>query len=228
MIYKDAFGFPVDQTGDAGDSAVRAGILKLFDRSAKIPINLYEQNGFCVRHPNQAPWSSPDNFSRDQLIPLAAALPQTAARRVFWAHAKRFFFCQNIERDWPGSRKFLWPHRYWKDSNPNSGITEKRWTNYRDILMPDQIWHLILCARLWPLYWFGLVGIPWLLLSIIGHSLSLHKEHNQIVSQCKVQGQWALALFKVFNPDWKEELRRYWGRRNEIEYADLIIKKLTV
>ncbi len=94
--------------------------------------------------------------------------------------------------------------------------------------MPDQIWHLILCARLWPLYWFGLVGIPWLLLSIIGHSLSLHKEHNQIVSQCKVQGQWALALFKVFNPDWKEELRRYWGRRNEIEYADLIIKKLTV
>jgi hypothetical protein len=302
MIYQDEFGFPVDQTGDGGDSAVRAGILSLFGNAPskhlptltsgdsstgnsgsyleasneRIRIEAYENNGVCVRcpSPTQSPWNSPLNFSRDQLIPLASGLPAAAARRVFWSHAKRLFFCQNIERDKPGSRKHLWPHQFWKDSNPTTKTIrmqpqwrklgmernfhhqqddetkpktqinrndqkenqssadrqnhqiEERWFDYRDILMPDHIWHLILCAKLWPLYWFGLLGIPWLALSILGHRLSRHREHNQLICQCKVQGHWAIKLFQKLNPTWKEDLKNYWNSRNEPEYAELIIQNI--
>jgi hypothetical protein len=258
MIYLDEGGFPVDRTGDGGDSAMRAGILGLLQKSTSVqknqipplPIELYESNGLCVRCPSkeQEPWNSPHNFSRDQLIPLVAGLSPSAARRVFWSHAKRLFFCQNIERDVPGSVKSFWPHEFWKDSNPNSktfrkpfhwrklgfvrslgesrnGI-EERWFDYRDILMPDHIWHLLLSAKLWPFYWFALLGIPWLILSILGHSIGPHREHNQLICQCKVQGRWAVWLFKKLNRKWKQELRNYWGTRNEIEYAEFMIREL--
>lgn len=65
MIYKDSNGFPVDQTMDGGDSAVRAGILALCNHPQKygIDYNRYEVNfsGHFTRHPIQEPWNNPKN-----------------------------------------------------------------------------------------------------------------------------------------------------------------------
>jgi hypothetical protein len=203
---------------------MRVGILNLFKYSEDTSIFYYEKDGVCVRHPTDAPWNNPKNFSRDQLIPLVAGFYgrdlTEKAKRVFWAHAKRFFFCQNSERDVPGSTKYPWPHSFVNDK----GQEETRKFDFRDFLMPDGVFHLIKCARIYPLYLFGLIGLPWLALSIYGHSKSSHKEHNQILCQCKVAGKWALRLFVKLVPNWKEDLREYYGSRNEMEYADIIIQ----
>lgn len=227
MIFVDQHGFLCNETQDGGDSAMRAGMIAQFYGGFFTPrIKYYEQNGVCVRHPIQVPWNNPKNFTRDQLIPLVAGLNvggyQDAVKRIFWSHAKRAFLCQNSERDYPGSTKYPYPHTFINDR----GQQEKRSFDFADPLLPDHIWHLIKCARLYYLYPFALVGIPWLILSIFVHARSSHKEHNQIISMVKVQGAWAVKLFKRWTPSWREDLREYWGSRNEMEYADLIIKDL--
>lgn len=226
MLYLDQFKLPVDQTADGGDSAVRAGLLCTFKYNHNVDLFKYTQRGYCFRHPNQYPWSNKNNFSRDQLIPLSAGLWKQgfkySLRDVFLEHLKRGFFCQNIERDVSGSTKYPWPHSFVNDK----GEKETRLFDFADILLPDHILHLILCAKLYPLYIFGLIGYPWLVLSILIHSQSSHKEHNQIICQCKVAGKPFIKLFKYVTPNWKEDLREYWGSRNEMEYADLIIAGL--
>lgn len=205
---------------------MREGISTLFQFRLLNKTPYYEAYGKCMRYPFVAPWNNTKNFSRDQLIPLVAGLSALGdkypAKRVFWSHARRLFFCQNFERDYPCSTKYPWPHTFTNDK----GMKETRLFDFADPLMPDHIWHLIKCARIYYLYPFALIGIPWLVLSIFFHGRSSHKEHNQMVSMVKVQGKWAIKLFKRWTPTWKEDLREYWGSRNEIEYAEMIIKDL--
>ena len=225
-MYFDADGFPVDQTGDGGDSAVRSGLLETFSK-ARFP-EYTDLSGLLVRHPKQTPWNNSRNFSRDQLIVKMSGLwasgSRSLARRIFWSHLRRLFLCQNIERDHPGSRKFPWPHQIRIGDAKDVG----RWRlfDYRDVLMPDQVWHLMRCARLRWGNGFAVLGIPVLFLSILIHSRSGHKEHNQLICQCYVAGPWALKIFRNLVPKWKDDLRSYWGARDEIEYADLIIRAI--
>ena len=93
MIDRDAAGFPVDETGDGGDSAMRHGMLCVFERVTQHPYTMlgYEVNesGWLKRHPTQEPWNNPKNFTRDQLIPAitgAYAMGETKlCRRVLYA-----------------------------------------------------------------------------------------------------------------------------------------------
>lgn len=229
MIYLDDDKFPVDSTLDGGDSSMRMGMLLLCGQTTACNVRLYEHeldSGILRRHPSQDPWSNPWNFTRDQLVPITAGLHrlgmESFCQRIFYAHAKRFFFCQNFERDYAGSKKFPWPHTFINDR----GEPETRKFDFADVLMPDHIWHLILCARLWYLYPFAIIGIPWFILSLYFHSISSHKEHNQIICQAKVNGKWAVKMFKFLVKDWRVDLWEYWADRNEREYAKLIIDDL--
>lgn len=132
-IIVDTFG------GDGGDSANRMGLAALFNlRNKRENLSQFEINpGYGTRHPKEAPWNNRKNFTRDQLIPYTAGLwkqrQYDVVRRIFWAHAKRFFLCQNFERDHFGSKKYLWPHEFFKDSIPTTKTVLKKfnWKSFR-------------------------------------------------------------------------------------------------
>lgn len=229
MLKFDAHGILVDtQAGDGGDSANRAGLWALLGHAQ--PLDLFEQKGFLVRHPFQEPWNHPGNFTRDQLLPYVAGLWRQgeikAARRVFWRHLRRGFFAQNLDRDQPGTRKKPWPHRY-RDDRDERAFS---WFDFADPLMPDHIFHLILCARLWPFYIFGIFGYPWLLINIFGHGLfSRSDDEGQILSQCLRAGRPFVAFYRFVKPDYRESLRRYWDERRRMgEIADALIEQVEV
>ena len=114
MIFRSDEGYLCDRTKDQMDSAVRASIITLFAYVGNQErIETYVKNGLMMRSPAQPKASNPWNCTRDQMIPLFAALHkinrQDLAKEVFKKVLKRFCFAQNIERDWPGSLKFPWP-----------------------------------------------------------------------------------------------------------------------
>lgn len=222
MIKRDLNGFIVDDTMDGGDSANRAGLMVLFGEKIFLSDYLlfnskHELDSPCTRHPYQRPWNNPKNFSRDQLIPFVAGLwrqnRQDLVRKIFYAHIKRFFFCQNFERDWPGTTKYPWPHK-----------VDGKWRmfDFADPLLPDHIWHLILCGKIWPLYWFGIIGYPWLILSIMINAMGSSNDQGQIISQCVVAGRPFVRFYKWRTVDWKKRLATYWyfsRNQREIEIA---------
>lgn len=140
MVYKDEKGFPVDQTLDGGDSAVRMGILSMADvGDARFRIHKYVLKGDpfkCVRHPFQDPWNNPKNFTKDQLKLLVAGLVAAGetdlCRQIYFAHKKRGR-CQNVERDAVGSEKKWYPHSFFKDSIPSTITVPARfdWKNFK-------------------------------------------------------------------------------------------------
>ncbi|MES3037216.1 MAG: hypothetical protein V4736_04840 [Bdellovibrionota bacterium] len=211
---------------DGGDSASRNGMLATFDTRFTWMTSAFEPyfNGLCVRHPCQSPWSNPNNFTRDQLIPLVSGMHRnnehSATKRIFWAHAKRFFLCQNIERDYKGiSRKYPFPHRY-REFDKNE--IKFSFFDYRDPLMPDDIWHLARCAGFrW--HWIvGIIGAPWLALTIF---LTRRGEINSLLCKAKVAGPFFIRLVKKYIPHWEDLNRHYWsGWRDQAEIAEIIIK----
>lgn len=261
-MFLDQNNYFVDKTGDGGDSARSSGVFSCL-KPPGVPgdpkIANYHRGYKFVRHPYQETWNNPNNFTRDQLICLIAGLASYSRgyinllRGGFWAHAKRCFFCQNIERDKRGSRKHLWPHEFYRDSRPSSLTVLKRfdWNtfkfisggflffskddgyevesrvmDYRDPLMPHHIWHFILCARIYWLYWFGILGIPLLILSLVFNSSGIDSEQNQLQCMAKIQGRWAVWLYKKCNPKWRDQTRQYWESRDEKFMSDRIIATL--
>lgn len=214
MIYRDKFGYPVDETGDGGDSAVRAGILGLFSDDPITTICNYEAKpGLLVRHPTQYPWQNPWNFSRDQMMCLVSALPPKVVRRVLWATLRRFCCAQNYERDHPGTTKYPWPHR-----------VDGKWRafDFADPLLPQHIGHLIVCARVYWLYPFLIVSWPLLYLSCLWNSTNVKTEQNQLICMVKKAGPWWVKVYKRHNVVWKLQTRYYWASRGEEQYSDLI------
>jgi hypothetical protein len=167
------------------------------------------------------PWNNWLNFTRDQLIPivagtLAQADTNEACRAVFWTHLRRGFFCQNFQRDHVGTWKKPWPHIMTGGDPVDEG--KNRNFDFADPLLPNHIWALIKAARIKWLYVFGVIGIPWFIINMIFHSLSGHKEHNQIICECYINGSWALKLFRLVVRNWEKDSFNYWNSRNEIEY----------
>lgn len=261
MIYIDKY--PVDRNYDGGDSAVRVGIMNMsVDNATWSPIALildfFTDKGM-VRHPKQFPWNNPKNFTRDQTLCLVAgayrqSFSHIIGNRIYrdllktalFDHIKRCFFTQSIERDKIGSTKMLYPHDFYKDSNPisttyrrrfnietmsfertilnrfdmdgNDWPIESRIVDYRDFMFPNHMWMLIKAARYYPLYVFGLIGIPFFILMLLLHSFGKPNEENQMIAECYVNGKWALRLYRFLHRRWKTISFKYWNERDEVEY----------
>lgn len=194
---------------DFGDSSNRTAIMYVCDRSFFAPLEkLVDDEGLCSRH-HKYPWATKKNFSRDQVVPFMLGMKAYGERtgatyitkKIFWSHAKRLFLCQNTYR--------------------NDGTGPK----FPDILAPDHILHLILCARVWPFYIWGLIGYPWLIASIYWSTrVKPEAEQNQIICQVLAAGKPFLKLYLKWHPDFKKNLRNYWGGwRDQIEMADVMI-----
>jgi len=127
----DQYGLIVDQTGDGGDSCnFTCTAIALGWEPPINAISLFWNKGFPVRHPFDTPWNNPRNFTRDQAIPLMWVLPphkiQSFLDRNPW-------FFPNFERDYMGTAKKPWPHRFINDR----GEPEFRWFDYADPMTPD-------------------------------------------------------------------------------------------
>lgn len=254
MIFMDHHGLPVDQTGDGGDSAVRAGILAIVgdQRAQHINYETYETKlGWLTRHPYQVPWSNRFNYTRDQMLPFIAGLnalgKHDIVRRVFWARAKDFFFTQSRERDRKGSTKYMWPHEFYKDSNPSSEtiklewswklrrflpsdlksnesgtiVVERKYFDFADPLMPNHIGALIIAARIRALYFLVPIFLLAHLAMIVLHSFSKHKEENQMMAECSIYGTKNI-YHKLCKKKWRVNSYNYWKSKNEVEYHFLL------
>lgn len=230
------------------DSAVRCGILVFAGNSAMdmALIKNYESKGLFFRCPVGAPANNPKNATRDQMIPLVAGLYRAgehkAIRRIFWSRLKSAFFAQNTERDMPLSTKRPYPHCFYKDSKPTTETkamkfnwlklkfentivssehtVESKMFDFADPLIPHNIWFLIKAGKMYPLYWFGLIGMPFHLSSMYLHGKTEQYEENQTIAESYVLG--TLNLFKKWNPKWEAVSQKYWSDRNEIEYHEMI------
>lgn len=224
MIYRSAADLLCAQSGDQGDSAVRSAMAEITGMSYE-PLHLYEapfKSGMLRRSPAQEPWNNVKNFSRDQMLPLVAAMSKrcmySTIQRFFYKRMKSLFFMQNTERDVPGSTKYPWPHKV-KSLGDKEETT--RLFDYADPLLPQHIWHIIMAGRIYWAYPFAIIGIPCYLLDLAVHSLSNSKyEENQHIAMAYVSGDWAMKLFKKWNKNWETVSERYWSDRNEIEYHE--------
>lgn len=248
MIKLSSKGYPGDiHSQDYMDSCVRMGIMSMTKSTYTNTtlINNYELNGYGVRCPvpeDGKPCDNPNNFTRDQLLLLLAGLKAQgnvkAIRRLFWSHAKRLFFCQNIERDKPGSVKKVIPHKFYKDSNPvsttytkfssedidpNLGVVESKSFDYRDPLLPNHIWAFIVATKYYWLYPLAIIGVPAFLIGLYVNRNAEDKEENQAIAEAYLNGNWALKLYKRFRKHWETNSFSYWFERSEIEYHYLIL-----
>ena len=222
MLYRNR-GYLSDSTLDLMDSSMRAGIKTVFSNEPEFVDN-YETNGILRRGPNQYPASNPLNFTRDQLVPLIAAYHKVgnymAARRVFYSHARRLFFCQNFERDIEGSTKYPWPHKI-KVGDPKD-IGTWRAFDFADPLLPHHILMLAIAGRVYWAYAVAPIAFVFLLLSILFGRHDIEDEQNQMQCMLKVYGDFWINLYKFFNPNWVRQTEQYWYRRGEFEYAEWI------
>lgn len=216
MIQRTEHGFIKDNySNDLMDCACRTGLMAICDITTDIALlNKFEiKNGILVRCPEQT-WAerNPWNFTRDQLVPFISGCSQlnskAIVKRVFYKHKERFFFCQNYERDFPGSG-FKVP----------------------DICGPEVIWHMIKIGKIKEWYWFGIIGIPYLLLCFIYNAIFYKKEQNQILSIALSHGVLTtkIYLFFIGYDRLKQSLYDYWcGWRNQKEIADLLLLEVRI
>lgn len=234
MIYRDSSGFLVKgELKDGGDTAVREGLMAVFTGQPGNLLKLVDESGICFRHPIQKPWNNPNNFTKDQLKCLVAGLyaigRHDVIKLIYEAHKERNWFCQNSERDFPGSKKHPFPH-YAQDFSKNdelgNDITKKgdpefRWFDHSDLLLPNDILFLQVAARVQERVMFG----EWFHnMAIRTHAKSNHDEENQMFSECYVLG--TLQKYIELNPLWQSRDWKYWfnSDRNETEYHDMKVK----
>jgi hypothetical protein len=109
MLYKDKYDLPMS-INDEMDSAVRAGIMSICGEFNQDISQYVLLSGKGVRHPYTEPSNNPNNFTRDQMIPLVAGLyaqqKYDVIKKLFYSRLKSFFFMQNVERDYSGSTKY--------------------------------------------------------------------------------------------------------------------------
>lgn len=200
---------------EGGDSARSTGMMALF--GSKLDQQLLEwfekpyKSGLLSRHPFQY---GTDDFTRDQLLPMMAGLSEAQetalARRVFWAHAKRLFMCQNYMEQFPSL---------------DGGLKrkDKGWFG-RDPLSPSHVGFIILCARLWYLYPFLLIAYPWFILDCyFATKVRPRVEQNQTIAMAKVFK--LLGLWTKWHPNWRGSLIEYWGGwRDQKALGEFIIQ----
>lgn len=219
MIF-DNDGLPKDVGAtDYMDSARLAGLMAIF-KMDKAPsmlsyiVKSSKGEALGVRHPfegiviGEMPSNNPYNFTRDQLICLAAGLHaqgHTETVKSLYESAKsRGYRAQNTEADYPG--------------------TLKKFPNGADLLTPSHMNHLRMCANLKP----GLLGKAMLMLDILYSGLfKKMSEPNQLICMLIVAGPIYVRMWKKINSKWKDAIKEYWsGWRQEPELADHMIGML--
>lgn len=223
----DSFNLIVEQNGSGGDSAHYSGLYTIASKNKdNLGLEfLVLDNGYGIRHPGDGLvfWhSNPNTFTRDQLMPLIAGLYEQGrsdlAYKLLITHARRFFFCQNIDRDIPGSVKKPYPH-YFVDKD---GKDQFSWFNYRDPLLIHHIHAMMIAAGLkwhWVLYPLSMVTFSLEALSI---RLSTNYDIGTLFATGYVLG--FTNLFKKIIPDWKKRFSDYfldWRRGDKI-YEGLV------
>jgi hypothetical protein len=218
LVRDDIVGAPLQHPinkNSGGDSSRTVGMLAMFgSRLDAAIISRFEVpplSGYLCRHPLL--WSRTDDFTRDQLLCLTGGLLASnnykLARRVFWSHAQRGFFCQNYMEQF---------------ANEKTGIRENKGFFGRDPLSPSHIGHLIICARLWFLYPFLLIAFPWFLADLWYFTkVAPRQEQNQIIAMA--YSYRSLKLWCQWHPNWRNSIKDYWSNwRDQRELEDFLIK----
>lgn len=174
---------------------------------------------------------------------------RSMVKRFFWRRFKSFFFMQNTERDRLGSVKRFRPHAFYKDSKQTQLTYEMVWSWKKlqwvlpadmptyddtevyeietrlidgpDLMLPNDIGEMIIVGRIWQFYWFMPMAYLFHYVSLMLNYFS-SGEQNQIFAESYVYN--TLEIYKFFQPKWRELLFKYWGRRNEVEYAIMMIE----
>lgn len=216
MIF-DSHGLPRD-TGatDFADSARLAGLIATFGHPAmtadKIALYVIADQG--VRYPFQDPMGNPSsnnpkNFTRDQLICLAAGLKTLRrpdlALKLYRAAQDRWWRGQNTEADVVGSTK--------------------KFPNGADLLGPDVMSHLKNCADQGTTFFGNVVLVASIMFNAYVKPMS---EPNKIMCLCKIAGPKYVKLLRRLNPKLDDAIREYWcsgagAWRNEPELAEFLI-----
>jgi hypothetical protein len=217
MIRRDEHGIicqhdPADPSYmDGGDSSHRTGIMAMCGSARdKFLLANFILFGKGRRHPSQKDYSDPRSWTRDQLIPTMAGLKETGrtydARKLFMSHLKRGFICQN---------------------ELNIHLEPKAWYD-RDILSPSHIGHLILCAKVYPLYPFLIFSWLWMTLDLLWTTkVTPTKESNQPIVMFITAGKFWVKAFNWLQPNWRDTVRSYWGGwRDQSEIGEALIKKV--
>ncbi|HBI00980.1 MAG TPA: hypothetical protein DDY18_05085 [Flavobacterium sp.] len=211
MVFKDKL--PVDAGAtDAMDSARLAGLMATFDfpgfDKSLLLRYLVEKNGqlMAVRHPGEEPSNNPFNFTRDQLMCLAAGLHKAGylneCKGLLEAAKTRGNRAQNTEYDMPG--------------------TKKDFPNGPDWLTPSHMNHLRLCAGEKP----TLLGKIWLNVDILySATIGSDKEPNQLMCMCEIAGK--MEMLKRFHKKLEDAIVNYWDNwRLEGDLAAFLISKI--
>jgi hypothetical protein len=237
-------GYFMSESGDGGDSARAHGIVDLFGNLTfgwknhnvirfMVPAADSTQlkptyTGLVMRHPTQAPWNNPWNFSRDQLICWASgmwSLNYTDELKLVIDRLKaRNWFCFNDDRDYPGTRKHPYPHKM----TGGDPVDEGKWRlfDYADPLLPHHILHLYNCAKIEAPEHIKNLGDCLLSLSIKNNSQKINNEQNQLQCMVKVAGPKWVDHYIEYNPNWEAQTKYYWlEQRNCPEFYDLIINE---
>lgn len=216
MLYRDSKNIilqtPID-ANSGGDSARTTGMLALFDS----PVDQFilaefekpENSGLLTRHPD---YYDDSCFTRDQLTCFAGGLWRAGkwskailllAKRVFYSHLKRGFWCQNYRTQF---------------TKVNKGFFG------RDPMSPSDIGHLIIAAQIWWAYPFLFLSYPFLILDIIYHAkVAPREEPNQLIAKCTTHNM--LWLWVWLHPNWEWSINDYWnGWRNMPEVSQKIIE----
>ena len=224
MIYQDSNGYPTQNTGDQGDGSMRAGMGTLTNLLFPRPVSIASYEvvwGWMARSPVQKPWNNALNCTRDQLIPYLAGLNQTgfhgAIRRLGVWHMLRLGFCQDFQRDAPGTWKMPFPATYVN----NQGVQVTKVFDFADPLLPNHWWCFIRGGHLYPLYVLYPLCLIFALLSIYS-SIGAGKEQNQVIAEMSFHPPWMMRLYCKWNPGWVANNMNYWMSRGETEYATAI------
>lgn len=182
MIF-DYLGLPRDVGAtDFKDSARLAGIMEIVQYPKTFNIWQYvDINGQLCRHPM---YHEPKDFSRDQLLPLAAGL-----------YSKRF---QVVDKPYVLNTV---DHKWWLAPNG-------------DFMSPSHRNHIALCAcderegAMEP----NRFGYLWLRLDILWNAyVQPLSEPNQLIAMMIMAGPQYVRLWKKHNKKWDLAIRQYWS-----------------
>lgn len=82
----------------------------------------------------------------------------------------------------------------------------------KDFLAPDVKLHLAICADHWSKHTWGIIGYPWLILSILWSCyVTPNHELNQIMCMCIRAGRTYVKLLCKLHPNWILNINEYWG-----------------
>ena len=189
-------GYPREEGAtDMMDSARLAGLVAMCESWIAVDLGPYVQGYEAVRCPIGAPANNPKNFTRDQLICLAAGLSVQgnfkALAKLEEAAMVRGWRAQNTEYDVPGSKK--------------------PWYNGADLLLPQDRYFLRMCQG-FKGSWFGKLMLKAEI--VFNGWFTPLREPNQLIAKCLICEE--LEFYKKTNKRWAEALHAYWGGwRNE-------------